>query len=256
MRVGGSSRNNGINFYGDTFKVSVTVKKNDDIIIKEEKQPIRGKLDELIGDIPVIRTIAFLLKPPMLFLLIIVVLSDFFLSPTHSLITIDEAITRIIVIILLVFTLICVFVIAKTTIWKIKMVWKFHGAEHKTIYAAKNDVPLELYHVRECPRETERCGTNIITFLIPLTVLFQITAYFVNIVDYSIFKFILPFALSYELFNIDDGDKKPVLKHFYQVSFWLQKYVLTKEPDDIQLQAAILAMQRLVDLERAENKES
>ena len=256
IRVGGSSRNNGIDFYGDTYKVSVTVKKNDDIVIKEEKQPIRGKLDELLGDIPVIRTIAFLLKPPMLFLLIMVIISDFILNPTHSLVTLNETIINIIVIGLLVFTIIFVIIIAKTAIWKIKMVWKFHGAEHKTIYAVKNDVPLELNHVRECPRETERCGTNIVTFLIPLTVLFQIIAYFIDVLDYSAFKFVLPFALSYELFNIDDGDKKPVLKYFYKVSFWVQKYVFTKEPEDIQLQAAILAMQVLVDLENTEKNEN
>ena len=51
-----------------------------------------------------------------------------------------------------------------------------------------------------------------------------------------------------------NGDKIPIIKYFFKIGYFLQKYIVTSEPTDIQLNAAVEAMKKLLTLEEEFNK--
>jgi uncharacterized protein YqhQ len=68
-------------------------------------------------------------------------------------------------------------------------------------------------------------------------------------IDYVIFRFILSFILAYELFDLENGDKIPVINLFFKAGYWCQEKLFTKEPIDNQLAAAIDTAKKLMELE-------
>jgi len=255
MVIGGQARNNGIDFYGDNYKVSLTIKNDHSVSITNERQPIIGKIDTFLSGKPVLRTIGLLLRVPVLVVLVFSsIIFDIFFKTRLGVEIISETFSLILTISLLITSLLCLLYVFKTSIWKIKQAWKFHGAEHKTIFAVKNNIKLDYDEVRKCPRISNGCGTNIVVFMVPLFAIIYITANYVTFLDYYSIRYILPFIISYELFCVDDGDNKPILKYFYRISFWLQERFYTTEPEDFQLQAAISAVKVLIDLENNEEK--
>jgi len=146
---------------------------------------------------------------------------------------------------------ICILIIFKKSVCKKDRDWEFHGAEHKTIYAVDNDIPLIYEKVEKCPRVSNRCGTNQVVFAIFVFTVFNILAFVFSFFDYFSIRYTLPLFLVYVFSCIDNGDKKPILTLFYRISFWLQRKFLTKEPDILILSAAISAAQMLVDFNGA-----
>ena len=48
----------------------------------------------------------------------------------------------------------------------IQRVFQYHGAEHKTIHAYENNLPLTVENVRAQSRLHPRCGTNFLLIVI------------------------------------------------------------------------------------------
>lgn len=134
---------------------------------------------------------------------------------------------------------------------KIVEVLKYHGAEHKCInmYENANDLSaLNVESVRKFSRTHTRCGTNIIFFLIPLSVLY----YFVveqsfammaagNVYDF--FGSILLLGISIELFRLF---QKPLMQWMLKPGIFLQRFVTTREPDNSQLEVAVKALEAVL----------
>jgi len=255
MKVSGQARNNGVDFSGENYKVSFRLSKGDNVSIKHEKHRIKGEFTSFLRGIPILRTIAFFIDTPMLLLLLpLMILGDVLLNENSNAISLSESVQLPLMIGLLSLNVIILIYLFKTTIWKLKETWKYHGAEHKTIYAVKNNVTLDLAEVRKCPRVAGRCGTNFVMFFIFFSVIFFILGKYISALDYVSIKTLAAFIIANELFDIDDGEKKPILKYFYKMGFWQQQHLLTSEPTDIQLQAAISAMKVLVELEADESE--
>ena len=142
-----------------------------------------------------------------------------------------------------VLSLVVLAYVFKKMIYRVGVVWKFHGAEHKTIYAISNDVPLELEQVRNCPRVAGRCGTNLVMFLILLLFVFSF------LIEYTSVRMLVAFVLAYELFDMENGADLPIIKLFFKLGHWCQEKIFTREPSDVQLQAAIEAGRMLVEFE-------
>jgi len=134
---------------------------------------------------------------------------------------------------------ICFLYVLKTIIVKAKETWKYHGAEHKTIYAYENGMELTLENVRGCPRVARRCGTNFGVFFILFCVAFSFW------IKYDSVTLICSYALAYELFDLKNGDQIPVLKWLFKFGGFCQHKFLTAEPTDAQILAAIETMKRL-----------
>lgn len=114
-----------------------------------------------------------------------------------------------------------------------------HAAEHMTINAIENDLPLLPPYVRSQPREHARCGTNLMVLLGGLEL--------VGLFLYASWHDLNPLGralyVSLGLFL--------VLKNWQKAGLWLQRNFTTKDPTDAQLESGIKAGQELLATYRA-----
>ncbi len=134
----------------------------------------------------------------------------------------------------------------------IRRVFEYHGAEHKTVFTWEAGLPLTVENARTQPRQHPRCGTS-----------FLMVVMFVSIVVFSVIKFdaliynllvriaLVPLVagLSYEIIRLSARrESSIVFKLMTLPGVWLQN-ITTKEPDDQQLEVAILALKESLKLE-------
>ena len=244
IRLGGQASNDGVTFYSDNYKASFIMKKDGTYKISHSKRIQIEGIKAVIAKIPIIKGFAVLFGRPstaimiLLFVAVDLLGPDGLLSPALGGRTQEIAAIAVLVA-LLGFT---VYVIKKMFI-KMGQLWKFHGAEHKVVYALDKDIPLNLESVRKCPRIAERCGTNLVMFLLVFKLVFRLFIPFPSIVV------ILAFVLAYELFDLEHGAKLPIIKYFFKAGYWCQEKLFTREPTDEQLSAAIATAEVLVRLE-------
>ena len=140
-----------------------------------------------------------------------------------------------------------------------KRVFRFHGAEHKTIHAFEN-LPQEAgagpdlkgLTVEECrqyPTLHPRCGTSFLMFVFIIALLCHVLlgwpVLWVRIVTRLL---LLPVVagLSYELLKWAGRSDNWVVKILSMPGLWLQK-ITTAEPDDDMLEVAIEAVKAVCD---------
>jgi uncharacterized protein YqhQ len=58
--------------------------------------------------------------------------------------------------------------------------------------------------------------------------------------------FLLAISISFELFLVEDPEEKLIIKYFYKVGLFVQKYLTTLEPDEKQLIIAKECMDALL----------
>ncbi len=141
----------------------------------------------------------------------------------------------------------------------IKRVFEYHGAEHKSIMNYELEKELTPKNAKECTRIHPRCGTSflvivmlisilifiIVDFLFPVpeasTLLGKFSLLLYKIVTRVIF---VPFVagVSYELqrwtsYHLDNK----IAKAIATPGMWVQK-ITTREPDESQLEVAIVAL--------------
>ena len=139
--------------------------------------------------------------------------------------------------------------VALVGLWKdIRRVFAYHGAEHKTINAYENDVPLNIEDVSSCSRIHRRCGTS-----------FMIIVVVVSIIVFSFFGqgsiwrkvamriLLLPLVIgiSYEL--IKGASKSETWGKYLIMPALSLQYLTTKEPDDSMLEVAIRSLNVALD---------
>ena len=239
MKYGGNATFDGLQIYAKNYTATL---KRGNTTVRFRNIP----LNKRTVNIPVIRCfIRMLAQPLMLFFIMFSLTLEF-----TTVVNIfpeewnDSAAEPGIAAHILMFAVYAVFVIVLIIFCKAApRLWQFHGAEHKVIYAAGNNVDLTLECVRNCPRVAERCGTNLTTLVIPLYILISLI-----FGRYSLNIFIAA-AIAEEFFNLNNSSKLPVLKYFYKVGGFLQKYIVTREPSDEQLEEAIRAMKLLLEVE-------
>lgn len=142
--------------------------------------------------------------------------------------------------------IICIILIANTfsylkeVIAQLKSAFSFHGAEHKAVNTLLAKKELTLSEVKKSSRISSRCGSNLLVFW--LFILLILSAIFRS--HFGII-FITAYSLAYELFNIKNSEKIFPLSLCYKLSSILQERILTKEPDEKQIQLAILTLKEL-----------
>ena len=128
----------------------------------------------------------------------------------------------------------------------IKRVFAYHGAEHMTIHAYENNLPLELDHIRPFPTAHPRCGT---AFLLTVAVISIIIFAMLGRPDlqWAIMSRVLLIpiiaSISYEFIRFNGAHpRSPLTPILSAPGLWLQK-LTTRRPDDDQIEVAIHAMQ-------------
>ena len=136
----------------------------------------------------------------------------------------------------------------------IRRVFEYHGAEHKTVFAWEAGDELIVSNAKRYQRQHPRCGTSFLM----LVVLVSIILFSVVKFDSLLFNLLSRIALmpviagiSYEI--IRAAGKKEASAFFSFITrpgMWLQN-LTTQEPDDQQLEVAIVALKESLKLEPA-----
>lgn len=135
----------------------------------------------------------------------------------------------------------------------IKRVFQYHGAEHKVINAFEQKLPLTVENIQAQSRLHYRCGSSFILF----TVIVGMFIYFLVPTDPLWLRLVnrillIPVVLgvSFEVLQLTNAVRNiPVLKYLGYPGLWLQ-LLTTKEPDDKQVEVAILSFEKLLEVEK------
>jgi len=129
---------------------------------------------------------------------------------------------------------------------EIRRVFQYHGAEHKTVYTFEANEELTVENARGKSTLHPRCGTSFLLFVMAI-----------SIIVFSLVPSTMPFyvkflarvvlipliaGLAYEVISFSARHlTNPVCRALTRPGMWLQK-ITTKEPDDSQLEVAIVAL--------------
>jgi uncharacterized protein YqhQ len=145
-------------------------------------------------------------------------------------------------------TMICSFSLAKD----IRRVFEYHGAEHKTVFTWEAGLPLTVENARPQPRQHPRCGTSFLMVVMLVSiVLFSVVAFETLVYNMAVRIALIPViaGISYEIIRLSAKKEGGlVFKLITRPGVWLQN-VTTKEPDDNQLEVAIVALKESLKLE-------
>ncbi|MGG5255095.1 DUF1385 domain-containing protein [Neobacillus sp. SM06] len=135
----------------------------------------------------------------------------------------------------------------------IKRVFQYHGAEHKVINTFEAGKELTVENVRAHSRLHYRCGSSFILFTVVVGVfvymLVPTNPLWLRVVDrLALIPVVL--GISFEVLQWTNKLKDiPVLKYLGLPGLWLQ-LLTTKEPNDDQIEVAILSFKKLLEMEK------
>ncbi|HEX8252977.1 MAG TPA: DUF1385 domain-containing protein [Thermoanaerobaculia bacterium] len=129
---------------------------------------------------------------------------------------------------------------------EIRRVFQYHGAEHKTVYTFEANEPLTVENARTKSTLHPRCGTSFLLFVMAISVmvfsLIPSSAHFTVKFGARVVLIPLIAGLAYEIIRFSARHlTNPVCKVLIRPGMWLQR-ITTKEPDDKQLEIAIIAL--------------
>ncbi|MBC7931815.1 MAG: DUF1385 domain-containing protein [Rubrivivax sp.] len=134
----------------------------------------------------------------------------------------------------------------------IRRVFEYHGAEHKTVFNWESGLPLSVENARIQPRQHPRCGTSFLMVVMLVSIVtFSVVAF--NSLAYNMLVRValipLIAGISYEIIRLSAKKEGGlVFKLITRPGVWLQN-ITTKEPDDQQLEVAIVALKESLKFE-------
>jgi uncharacterized protein YqhQ len=138
----------------------------------------------------------------------------------------------------------------------IKRVFAYHGAEHKTIHAYEDGVPLEAKVVSKYSTAHARCGTAFLLAVIIIAILvFALIgrqAVWLMVVSRILLLPVIA-SLAYEVTqfgarHLDNG----LVRVIMAPGLWLQS-LTTREPDDSQIEVAVTALKEVLATDQQED---
>ena len=135
----------------------------------------------------------------------------------------------------------------------IDRVWRYHGAEHKTIACYEAGEPLTVENILKHSRFHPRCGTSFMFLVLAISILiYTVAGILVGdgrfVVSILIRLLLIPVicGISFEILRfVGRHDKNPVCRGLSKPGLWLQKFT-TAEPDAAIVEVAIAAMQAVI----------
>jgi hypothetical protein len=135
----------------------------------------------------------------------------------------------------------------------IKRVFAYHGAEHKVVNAYEAGVPLEVESVKKYSTAHARCGTAFL-FIVLIVSIFvfalvgQPTLWIRILSRIALIPVIA--VISYEIMKFGAGHmNNPIVRVLLAPGLMLQA-ITTREPDDSQIEAAISALNEVIEIDK------
>lgn len=134
----------------------------------------------------------------------------------------------------------------------IKRVFQYHGAEHKAIFTYEQGLDLTVENARSQSRFHPRCGTSflIILMLVCIMVFSLIPNDSSFLIKLGARLFFIPViaGVSYEILKFSGKHyKNPLMKILIFPGLLVQK-ITTQEPDDSQLEVALISIRASLDM--------
>lgn len=145
------------------------------------------------------------------------------------------------------------------SLWKeIRRVFEYHGAEHKSIFAYEEGRPLTLEGIKSYSTHHPRCGTSFLLVVMLVALLVFICLGKPQDWGDRLIRFLfIPVigGISYEIIRLS-GKKfgRRIAQVLVAPGLWLQR-ITTREPDDSQLEVALIALKSALNQEVAEEVE-
>lgn len=131
---------------------------------------------------------------------------------------------------------------------EISRLFKYHGAEHKTIACYEANEELTVENIRTKRRFHPRCGTSFILIVLLISILVgAILPSTSTLLRMALKILTLPIvvAVSYEIIKLCGRYDNAVTRAISAPGLWLQN-ITTSEPDDSMIECAIEAMKIVV----------
>ena len=137
----------------------------------------------------------------------------------------------------------------------IKRVFAYHGAEHKAVNAYEDGAPLEIEATRKYNTAHVRCGTSFLFVVLIIAIivfaLVGLPSLWLMVLSRILLIPVIA-ALGYEVIYF--GNKhidNRIVRAILAPGLWLQS-LTTREPDDTQLEVALSALRKVVELDQVE----
>lgn len=139
----------------------------------------------------------------------------------------------------------------------IRRVFEYHGAEHKTVFTWEKGLDLNPANAAAQRRQHPRCGTSfLMVVMLVAIVLFSVIKFDALWMNLVVRIALMPLVagLSYEVIRYAaKKESSAVFKLMTLPGLWLQN-ITTQEPDDLQLEVAIEALNQSLKFEPMEVK--
>ena len=165
-------------------------------------------------------------------------------------------------------TIFMLYMILVSRMEEMKLVFGYHGAEHKTIRCYEANLPLTVENVREQTRLHPRCGTSflLVIMVISILVFSAVSSLLLSVIPVleiirgtalyrvimMVFKLLLlPFIVSvtYEINRWAGRHDNCFTRILTAPGMWMQKFT-TQEPDDYMIEVAITALEAVIPTQK------
>lgn len=138
---------------------------------------------------------------------------------------------------------------------EIRRVFAYHGAEHRAIHAYEHNLPLTPENIRRFPNAHPRCGTAfLLTVMVIASVAFIALGtppVWIRIIERLVLLPVIA-AFAYEVLRLGQHHEgSRIVSWLYRPNIWLQS-LTTRDPDDDQIEIAVHALRRAIELETSE----
>lgn len=142
-----------------------------------------------------------------------------------------------------------IYIYLATLLNDIKRVWQYHGAEHKTIHCYEHGDELTVENVRKYSTKHPRCGTSFL-FLVMIVsvVMFSFLGWYHPLINALLRLLLIPLVagIAYEILRFAGRHTDWLAMKIINAPGMLFQYLTTREPDDAQIEVAIVAMENVL----------
>lgn len=136
----------------------------------------------------------------------------------------------------------------------IRRVFQYHGAEHKAIHCIENGKELTVENVKSFTTLHPRCGTSFLIIVLAVSIVVFSFISWSNIwvrIGLKILFLPLIAGIAYEIIKWA-GRKESLAVDIISYPGLMMQKLTTKEPDDRQIEVAIAALQKVIEIEGME----